>query len=273
MESPDALLRLLAGETPPPERLVLCTVVDASGSVPQRPGARFALSASGRLVGTIGGGAVEARCLGTARELLSTGGHRLVTLHLTRDLGMCCGGSLTLFLQALEPAETLYLFGAGHVAKPLAARAKELGFRVEVIDERPEWANAERFPGADALRVDDPVAVAGELAADARAAICVVTHDHRLDQEIVERCLALPVRYLGVIGSRRKAELFRQRLLARGFPPAQVERLRCPMGVAIGAKTPEEIAISIVAELVAARRAAAGSRSPVLAVANDASGK
>ncbi|MHB1845298.1 MAG: xanthine dehydrogenase accessory protein XdhC [Deltaproteobacteria bacterium] len=259
----DALLSALIGETPPTERLVLCTVVESSGSVPQRAGARLVLAASGRMAGTIGGGAVEARALDAARELLVTGGERLVTLHLTRDLGMCCGGSLTLFLQTLEPAESLYLFGAGHVAKPLAARASELGFRVEVIDERPEWANRERFPAAAVLRVDDPAAVARELRPDARSSICVLTHDHRLDQEIVERCLGYDLRYLGVIGSRRKAELFRQRLLAKGFAAAAVGRLRCPMGVAIGAQTPEEIAISIAGELVQERRTAAASRSPV----------
>jgi xanthine dehydrogenase accessory factor len=248
------LLSVLTGAAHPGQRVVLCTVVDSSGSVPQRPGARLALSADGRLVGTIGGGAVEALVLRAAHELLLRGGTRLLSTHLTHDLGMCCGGRLTVFLQTLDPPEELFLFGAGHVAQPLAARAKEVGFRVTVVDERAEWASSERFPTADRLLVEPPLEVVGGLPLDGRSSLCIVTHDHRLDQDIIEACLRRPYRYLGVIGSRRKGELFRQRLLAKGFPEPLVAGLHCPMGVAIRAQTPEEIAISICGELIAVRR-------------------
>lgn len=261
MESDAELLAALTGSAQPGQRVVLCTVVDSSGSVPQRPGARLVLAADGRLTGTIGGGAVEQLVLGAARELLGRGGTRLLSTHLTHDLGMCCGGRLTVFLQTLDPPEHLFLFGAGHVAKPLAARAKEVGFRVVVIDERPDWANAERFPSADECLVDPPLEVIAGLPLDAKSSLCIVTHDHRLDQEIVEACLRRPYRYLGVIGSRRKGELFRERLRAKGFPEPLVAGLHCPMGVAIGAQTPEEIAISICGELIAARRQ--GAAEPV----------
>ncbi|MHB8420718.1 MAG: XdhC family protein [Myxococcales bacterium] len=259
MLSDAELLAALTGAAQPGRRVVLCTVVDSSGSVPQRPGARLALGSDGRLTGTIGGGAVEQLVVAAARELLERGGTKLLSTHLTHDLGMCCGGRLTVFLQTLDPPETLLLFGAGHVAKPLAALARSLAFRVLVVDERPDWANAERFPGIE-LRVEPPLDVLPELPFDERASICVVTHDHRLDQEIVEACLRRPYRYLGVIGSRRKGELFRQRLLAKGFAAEAVAALHCPMGVAIGAQTPEEIALSICGELVAVRRA--GARAP-----------
>ncbi len=252
------LLAALTGAAQPSRRVVLCTVVDSSGSVPQRPGARLALGADGQLTGTIGGGAVERLVVAAARELLVKGGTRLLSTHLTHDLGMCCGGRLTVFLQTIDPPEALLLFGAGHVARPLAALARSVSFRVTVIDERPEWANVERFPDVD-LRVEPPLEVLPELPFDGRASICVVTHDHRLDQEIVEACLRRPYRYLGVIGSRRKAGMFRERLLAKGFPAEAVAALRCPMGVAIGAQTPEEIALSICGELVAVRR---GSTQP-----------
>ena len=254
-------LDLLAGLAAPTGRAVLCTVVESSGSVPQRPGARMVLSADGALLGTIGGGAIEQLVLDAARELLRLGGTRLLSTHLTRDLGMCCGGKITVFLQTLDAPEILYLFGAGHVARPLCARAQELGFSVEVIDERPEWANAERFPAAARIRIEDPSEVARALAPDDRAAICIVTHDHRLDQQILEACLRKPRRYLGVIGSLRKASLFRQRLVAKGFSPAEAENFRCPMGLPIGAATPEEIAISICAELVLERRRTPASRA------------
>lgn len=248
------ILAALTGSAPPGQRVVLCTVVDSSGSVPQRPGARLVLGADGRLSGTIGGGAVEQLVLDAARELLARGGTRLLSTHLTHDLGMCCGGRLTVFLQTLDPPENLFLFGAGHVAKPLAARAREVGFRVVVVDERPDWANAERFPTADQLLVEPPLDVVAGLPLDARSSICVVTHNHRLDQEIVEAVLKRPYRYLGVIGSRRKAETFRERLRAKGFPEPLVAAMHCPMGVTINAQTPEEIAISICGELIAARR-------------------
>jgi xanthine dehydrogenase accessory factor len=261
------LLAALTGSALPGQRVVLCTVVDSSGSVPQRPGARLALAADGGLIGTIGGGAVEQLVLEAARELLKRGGTKLLSTHLTRDLGMCCGGRLTVFLQTVDPAEKLFLFGAGHVARPLAARAKEVGFRVTVIDERPEWANVERFPTADELLVEPPLDIVAELPFDERASLCVVTHDHRLDQEIVEACLRRPYRYLGVIGSRRKAEMFRERLRAKGFPEPRVAAVHCPMGVAINAQTPEEIAISICGELIAVRRLSA--TQPVAADAEE----
>ncbi len=247
-------LATLTGRPAPDRRVVLCTVVDSAGSVPQRPGARLAVSAEGGVAGTIGGGAVEKLVVEAARELLRAGGTRLLSTHLTHDLGMCCGGRLTVFLQAIDPAERLFLFGAGHVARPLAARAHELGFEVVVVDDRPEWANAERFPTAARIEVEPPLDVVAELPFDERSSVCIVTHDHRLDQEIVEACLRRPYRYLGVIGSRRKSALFRERLLAKGHPPALVAALHCPMGVAINAQTPEEIAISICGELIAVRR-------------------
>ncbi len=254
------LLAALTGGRAPAARIVLCTVVDSAGSVPQKPGARLAVAAGGRIAGTIGGGAIEKLAVETARAMLAEGGCRLLSPHLTRDLGMCCGGRVTVFLQTIEPAETLLLFGAGHIARPLSARAGELGFSVVVVDERAEWASRERFPGAARIEVEPPLDAIDALPFDARTSICVVTHDHRLDQEIVEACLPRPWRYLGVIGSRRKAALFRERLLAKGFPRERVEAIHGPMGLAIGAQTPEEIAISICAELIAVRHAAAAGR-------------
>jgi xanthine dehydrogenase accessory factor len=250
----DDFYSALSGVARPPQRVVVCTVVDSSGSVPQRAGAKVALAEDGRTFGTIGGGAVEQLVLDAARELMKTGGTRLMQSHLTHDLGMCCGGRITVFLETLEPLDPLLIFGAGHVAKPLAALAHSLAFSVDVIDQRPEWANQDRFPRAHRLWVDEPRDVIDSLHFDARSSICIVTHDHRMDQEVLEACLRRPHRYLGVIGSRRKAATFRERLRGRGFSEAEVQGFSCPMGLAIGAQTPEEIAVSICAELIAARR-------------------
>jgi xanthine dehydrogenase accessory factor len=258
---PDDFYSALTGVSRPPQRVVVCTIVDSSGSVPQRAGAKVALAEDGRTFGTIGGGAVEQLVLDAARELLRAGGTRLLQSHLTHDLGMCCGGRITVFLETLEPLDPLLIFGAGHVAKPLASLAQSLSFQVDVIDQRPDWANPDRFPGAHKIWVDEPRDVLDSLRFEPRSSICIVTHDHRMDQEILEVCLRRPHRYLGVIGSRRKSATFRERLLGRGFSEAEVRGFSCPMGVDIGAQTPEEIAVSICGELIAARRGRAASHA------------
>ena len=147
----------------------------------------------------------------------------------------------------------LTVFGAGQVAKELALLAHQVGFRVTVVDARPEWANPERFPGLELL-VKDPADHARALAGGPEHYFCVTTHDHPLDQAVVEALVNKPSAYLGVIGSRRKAERFRMRLEAAGARHAALARLRSPMGVPINALTPAEIALSIVAELVGVRR-------------------
>jgi xanthine dehydrogenase accessory factor len=236
-------------------RFVLATVVESQGSTPQKAGSRLLVLDDGSTVGTIGGGAVEQQVVEAARALLAdpTGTTRLLDTHLTHDLGMCCGGRMRVFLERHGAAPRLFIFGAGHVSKELAALAHGCGFQVTVVDARPEWANAQRFPNV-ALRLEDPADAARALEGGADCYACVTTHDHPLDQACVEALLKKPFAYLGVIGSRRKAERFKQRLLAAGFDLGQLERLHCPMGVPIAALTPVEIAVSIVGQLISVRR-------------------
>jgi xanthine dehydrogenase accessory factor len=254
MPQPNLLVRemvKLAGEG---RTFVTATVVHVQGSVPQRPGAKL-LVADGVQAGTVGGGALEHRLAELSRALLSDPARttELVELHLVRDLAMCCGGSVKAFLEKVEPPERLVVFGAGHVGRALAAQGRELGFVVTVVDEREDWATAERFPGAE-LALRHPGEWARHAATDGRTYACVMTHDHALDQEIVEALLRKPLRYLGLIASRRKSEMFRTRLDAKGFTAEEIARLRSPMGVYVGAVSPEEIAVSIAGELVAVRR-------------------
>ena len=247
-----AELAALAAEGTP---FVLCTVVRAGGSAPQKPGARMAVLPGGRTRGTIGGGALEHRVVAEAKELLAAEGSMLLELSLTRDLGMCCGGTMAIFLERVAPPPPLLVFGAGHVARPLAALAAEVGFAVTVIDEREELLTEARFPRA-ARCLEDPAAYARRLGGDPGAFHVVSTHDHALDVATLLELARRPRRYLGMIGSRRKAHTARERLRARGVPEEALFDLRSPMGVPIGARTPEEIAVSVVAELVAVRRAA-----------------
>jgi xanthine dehydrogenase accessory factor len=233
---------------------VLATVIESAGSTPQKPGSKMVVLGDGSLRGTVGGGAIEHQIIQAALALLEAPEQtRVIETHLTHELGMCCGGRMKVFLEKHGAPVRLTVFGAGHVAKELAALAHKVGFRVTVVDARPEWASAERFPGCEVL-LRDPADHARAVTGSPRDYFCVTTHDHPLDQAVVEELLNKPSAYLGVIGSRRKAERFRMRLKAGGAEDAALERLRSPMGLPIGALTPEEIAVSIIAELVQVRR-------------------
>lgn len=172
---------------------------------------------------------------------------------------MCCGGEMAVFLEVLEPTPRLFLFGAGYIARPLAALAAGCGFDVTVVDERVEWAVAGRFPDCRVcMQAPEDFLRALETTADDYAV--VVTHDHALDQRLVQELLRRPLKFVGMIGSVPKQRKFALRLKARGFSDEQIARLRTPLGMPIGADTPEEIAVSAMGELIAARRGASVSQ-------------
>jgi xanthine dehydrogenase accessory factor len=227
-------------------RFVLLTVVEARGFTPQKPGVHMLLAAGGETAGTIGGGAIEHDCLLQAHDLLASGQQaRTVRRQLTTELGMCCGGEMVVHLEVLEALPRLFVFGAGHVARPLAAFSAACGFAVHVV----------RAP--DDVAHELATADAGE---DANTYAVVTTHDHALDQRVVQELLRRELRFTGLIGSLAKQRKFALRLRARGFGDAQIARLRTPVGLAISARTAEEIAVSIVAELVAVRRGGSPER-------------
>ena len=234
-------------------RFVLATVIEAHGFTPRKSGAHMLIAPDGSTVGTIGGGAVERVVLEEAARLLAGGGTARLRRHLTQDLGMCCGGEMEFFLELLEPAPRLYVLGAGYIAKPLAAIAAGCGFEVTVVDGRAEWATPERFP-TSAVRLEDPEHALRAIETGADDFAVVVTHDHALDQRLVQILLRRPLRFVGMIGSVPKQRKFALRLRARGFSDQEIARLRTPLGAAIGADTPEEIAVSVMAELIAVRR-------------------
>jgi len=241
-------------------RFVLLTVVESRGFTPQKAGRHMLVADGGETAGTVGGGAIELECVREAKELMKTGGAtRMVKKQLTTELGMCCGGEMVVHAEVLEALPRLFVFGAGHVARPLAALAASTGFGVTVVDGRTEWLTAERFPTA-ARELRDPEAAAREMKLDASDSVVVTTHDHALDQRVVQELLKRELRFTGVIGSLAKQRKFALRLRARGFDDAAIARMRTPVGLAIGAQTPEEIAVSIVAELVAVRRGATPER-------------
>lgn len=239
---------------------VVCTVVAAHGSTPQKPGSRLVVVADGSLRGTVGGGAIEQQIVEAARALLDDPAQqtRTIETHLTHELGMCCGGRMTVFLEKHGAPATLIIFGAGHVAHELAALAQHVGFQVTVVDARAEWLTAERFPLAT-RELREPDDFAKGVTGGPQVFCCVTTHDHPLDQACLEALLRTPLAYLGVIGSQRKALRFRQRLEAAGFTREELARFESPMGVDIAALTPAEIAVSIVGRLISVRRAGRGT--------------
>lgn len=248
-----ALLELLdSGEAG-----ALATVVEVTGSVPQTPGARLLLCGDGRQVGTIGGGAVERAVLEVMQQTRERGVARVLAYDLTRDLGMCCGGSMKIFVEPIGVRPRLWLFGAGHVAERTAPLAASVGFEVIVVDEREEWNSAERFPALRRELTDGPSLLArGDYGE--RDWMLIVTHDHRLDEDTLRAALRHPARYVGLVGSRRKVYRLIERITARDGE-LDLSRVYAPVGLAVGAVGPAEIAVSIVAELVALRRSVGGA--------------
>lgn len=259
----DALTEALLNGEP----AALATVVQTSGSAPQSPGARLLVLASGRQIGTVGGGAIEWVALEALRQCLKDGRPQLIRRDLAADLAMCCGGRMTLFVERVPTAPRLILCGAGHVAQAVAELAQKLEFQVTVLDEREELNNESRFPGCERY-LRDPTEGPQLLGPTTQDWVLITTHDHRLDEDSLAAFGACPHRYLGLIGSRRKIYRILRRLHARGALPP-LERVYSPVGLDLGAVTPHEIAVSILAELVALRRGQA--RSPHLRIMEDPS--
>ncbi len=236
---------------------VMVTVVDAAGSTPRKPGARMLVHAGGAIEGSIGGGRVEKEIIDAALRVLDTGSPELIEYQLTAQLAMCCGGRMTLFLEPLVSNPTLIVFGCGHVGAAVIRAAAPLRFDVVAVDDREDLASGERLPEAVRLVHSYEPADVAALPFGEDAYILIATRDHALDQKLLELCVRKPSRYLGVIGSPRKAKLQRERLAAKDVPAELIERVHCPVGLDIGAQTPEEIAVAVCAELVAARRGGA----------------
>lgn len=243
------------------EDAALVTIISTGGSTPQRVGAKMLVYSDGRTVGTIGGGCYESDAAGKARECLRSRRPAIAAYELTSDIaedtGLICGGRMQVFIEPLDAAPRLYIVGAGHVSLHLARLASDVGFRVHVVDDRQQFASAERFPGAADVTVDDIEHYLKTASIPGSAFVVVVTRGHRHDLDALRALIGRDLRYLGMIGSRAKVEQVTDALTADGAPAAWLGRIHAPIGLQIGAITPEEIAVSIVAELIAVRRGAA----------------
>ena len=240
------------------EEVALVTIVSSTGSTPQRVGAKMLVYSDGRTVGTIGGGCYENDAFWKAREALTTGRSALLHYELNDDFaqenGLVCGGQMDVHIDPLEPTPRLFIVGAGHVGWHLGRLAVDAGFRVHVVDDREKFANTERFPGADAVIAEPIPEWLHRTEIPASAYVVVVTRGHTHDLDAMRSLAARDLKYLGLIGSRAKVSRIFARLLEEGMPQECLGHIHAPIGIDIGAVTPAEIAISIMAELVAIRR-------------------
>ena len=239
-------------------RGAVATIVNVRGSIPSFKTAKMLVRDDGSIVGTIGGGCVEAEIWQAAREVMESEKPRTLTFNLNQDpkydTGLVCGGTLDIFVEPLLPPASLYIFGAGHVSVNLYRIARSTGFDVKVVDDRETYANRERFPDAKEVIAEDFDKVMARLGPIESAYIVIVTRGHRDDMRILRWAVQTPARYIGMIGSKRKTITVFEELTKEGLSPELFERVHAPVGLDIGAITPEEIAVAITAELIAVRR-------------------
>jgi len=239
------------------KQAVLATVVSSRGSAPRKAGAKMLIKNDGTFIGTVGGGGVEYQLRQKAIEVMNSDEPQIVHFDLSgreEEATMICGGQMDVFLEPILPPETLYLFGAGHISQGTAAMGKALGFRVVVIDPRPEYNNIERFPDADSLIVEEYDSAFGKLDVGEDSYIVIYTTGHVLDEQCLQFAVGTKAKYIGMNGSKKKVKEVKERLLQKGVSRQQLDRVYAPIGIEIGAETPQEIAISILAEIIRVKK-------------------
>jgi xanthine dehydrogenase accessory factor len=250
----EVLKRVDKGET-----IALVTVVEAKGSTPREVGAKMLVNKDGLIAGTIGGGITEARIIKEARQALKDGKGRFLTYHLTKeeaalDESAICGGDMKIFIDILQPKEEILIFGAGHIAVYVSKLMKMIGFKVTIIDDRQEFANQDRFPEADEIIAETIGKALNHIKITPATYIVIVTRGHLKDEEVLASVIRSSAAYIGMIGSRKKNTTVFQRLVERGISKEELNKVHAPIGIDIKAQTPEEIAVSIIAEIIQARR-------------------
>ncbi len=240
------------------QKAALCTIVEVEGSIPSFQSAKMLIREDGSMVGTIGGGCTEAEVWQAAREVMESEKPRMLSFRLNQeaayDSGLICGGQLNVYVEPVLPIPTAYIFGGGHISKSLSKVASLAGFRTAVIDDREQYANAERFPEAFEVHADEYENVFPKLEVSSATYLIIVTRGHKDDMRVLRWAAQTEARYVAMIGSKRKTVEVSKQLASEGLPVEQLERIHAPMGFDIGAVTPEEIAVSVVAEMIHHRR-------------------
>jgi len=241
-------------------RAALATIVNVRGSIPSVAAAKMLVFEDGSILGTVGGGCVEGDVRRGAQEVMRDEKPRTFSFNLDQtpddDTGLACGGSLQVFVEPILPSPPLYVFGCGHVGLNLCKVATLAGFEVAMVDDRDSFANRERFPEAHEVLCGDWESLLADIAPPESAFVAIVTRGHRHDMRVLRWALETHARYIGMIGSGRKVLAVFDQLAAEGVPRQQLERVYAPIGLDIGAVTPEEIAVAITAEIIGIRRRA-----------------
>lgn len=232
---------------------VLCTIVSTKGSTPRREGSKMLVYEGGEITGTIGGGEMEHRVIDEALEALSEGKPRLVLYAMIDpergDPGVC-GGQLQIYVEPILPLKTLVIIGGGHVGKAVAYLGKWLGFRVVICDDRSDFLNAESIPEADQFYNDPIRAIRNEIEITPWTYFVLTTRSVEIDISILPTILESEPAYIGVIGSKRRWATTREQLIRYGIPEKKIDLIQSPIGLQLKAETPEEIAVSIMAEII-----------------------
>jgi xanthine dehydrogenase accessory factor len=259
----DAIQRALVEALQENKPAAVATVVKTLGSSPRAVGAKMLIYADGSIVGSVGGGEMEKRVIREAQAVIRDGAPRYLDFNLSkpeRGDPMVCGGEMEIFVEPLLSAPTLLIVGAGHVGAACAELGKFLGFRVAIIDDRPEFLAREKFPTADELHVGDLKTEIEKLEITPRTYVVLVTRAHTLDAEILGAVINTPAAYIGMLGSERRVLTVFKMLRENGVNEEILKRVHAPIGMEISAETPQEIAVSVMAEIIKESRQVSGSR-------------
>lgn len=241
--------------------VAIATVIRAQGSVPRHEGSKMLIYPGGEIEGTIGGGELENRVIEEALQVLKDGKPRILKYDFRDpeqgDVGVC-GGEMEVFVEALRPDSTLVVVGGGHVGKAVAHLASWLGFRIVVSDDRQEFASPQAVPDADEYIHCELGQLPEKMTINEETYLVLTTRGMNVDVDGLPELLSTPAAYIGVIGSRRRWEMTAKELIERGVPKEKIARVISPMGLEINAETPEEIAVSILAQIVMLRRGGTG---------------
>ena len=242
------------------EPAALATVISTKGSTPRQVGAKMLVKGDGSIIESIGGGLMEAKVIQKAKEIIRSGKAEILSLKLTQEEageeGALCGGQMEVFIEPLIPGERLFIFGAGHISYFLAPMASAVGFQLTIVDDREEFANKERFPQADQLIVDEFARATKEISPNELSYIVIVTRGHAYDEQVLHWALSTKARYIGMIGSQSKVRTIFNNLQGKGITKEELKKVYAPIGLDIGAQSPAEIAVCILAQLIEIRRKA-----------------
>ncbi|MDA8082654.1 MAG: XdhC/CoxI family protein [Nitrospiraceae bacterium] len=233
----------------------LATIVQTVGSSPQKQGAKMIVRDDGSILGTLGGGCIEAEVIQAACMAIRDGQPATVPFELTeKQGGLVCGGRVLVYIEPVLPEPELVILGAGHVGNALAKIAKFSGFRVIVTDDRAEYANRDNVPEADEIVVHDFGGIFSKVPSGRSTYVVIATRGHNHDLDALKAALKTEAHYIGLLGSRRKKALLFKMLREAGFSQGDIDRVIVPVGLSIGSVTPEEIAVSIMAQIIRKRR-------------------